>query len=42
VGVALGVAIIYLIILRCCAGVMVWFSIIGIVGGIGAAGYWVY
>ena len=33
IGVAVVTAIIYLLVLRCCAGVMIWMSIIGISGG---------
>ena len=42
VGVAFGASILYLLILRCCAGVMIWMSILGILGALGAGGYWVY
>ena len=42
IGVAVVTAIIYLLVLRCCAGVMIWMSIIGILGGLGGGGYWLY
>lgn len=42
VGVAVVAAIIYLLILRCCAGVMIWMSILGILGALGGGGYWLY
>lgn len=41
-GVAVVTAIIYLLILRCCAGVMIWMSILGILGAMGGGGYWLY
>jgi choline transporter-like protein 2/4/5 len=42
IGVAVVVAILYLMILRCCAGVMIWMSIIGILGALGGGGYWLF
>lgn len=42
VGVAFFTAIVYLLILRCCAGVLIWISILGIAGALGAGGYWLY
>lgn len=42
VGVAFVAAIVYLLILRCCAGVMIWVSILGIAASLGAGGYWAY
>jgi len=42
VGVALLAAIVYLLILRCCAGVMIWMSILSIMACLGGGGYWVY
>jgi hypothetical protein len=33
---------IYLIILRCCAGVIVFFSIVGILAILAGGGCWVY
>jgi hypothetical protein len=42
IGTAFIIGIIYLVILRCCAGVIVWFTIFGILGALGGGGYWVY
>jgi hypothetical protein len=42
VGVALVASLAYLLILRCCAGVLIWISILGIIVALGAGGYWVY
>lgn len=42
VGVAFFTAILYLLILRCCAGVLIWVSIAGIIAAIGGGGYWAY
>ena len=42
VGVAFFVSIFYLLILRCCAGVLIWVSIAGILAAFGAGGYWAY
>jgi hypothetical protein len=42
VGVAFFAGIVYLLILRCCAGVLIWLSIFGIMGAFGAGGYWLY
>lgn len=42
IGVAVVTAIIYLLVLRCCAGVMIWMSIIGILGALGGGGYWLF
>jgi hypothetical protein len=42
IGVAFFVAITYLFVLRCCAGVIIWMSIFGILGAFGAGGYWAY
>jgi hypothetical protein len=42
VGVAFFAGIVYLMILRCCAGVLIWLSIFGIMGAFGAGGYWLY
>ena len=33
---------IYMILVRCFAGVIIWFSILGIMAILGAGGYWVY
>ena len=35
-------SILYLLILRCCAGVVIFFSIFAIIGAFGAGGYWLY
>lgn len=35
-------SIIYLLILRCCAGVVIFFSIFAIIAAFGAGGYWLY
>lgn len=40
IGVAVVVSIVFLLVLRCCAGVMIWICILGILGGLGAGGYW--
>jgi choline transporter-like protein 2/4/5 len=42
VGVAIVVSFIYLLILRCCAGVLIWVSIFAILGAMGGGGYWLY
>lgn len=42
IGVAVVTSIIYLLVLRCCAGVMIWMSILGIIGALGGGGYWLY
>jgi hypothetical protein len=42
VGVAFFTAIVYLLILRCFAGVLIWVSIAGILAAIGGGGYWAY
>lgn len=42
IGVAVVVSLIYLLILRCCAGVLIWVSIFGILGAMGGGGYWLY
>jgi choline transporter-like protein 2/4/5 len=42
VGVAVLASILYLLILRCCAGVVIFFSIFAIIGAFGAGGYWLY
>jgi hypothetical protein len=42
IGVAVVTAIIYLLVLRCCAGVMIWLSILGILGALGGGGYWLF
>lgn len=42
VGVAFVVAILYLFILKCFAGVLIWISILGILAAFGAGGYWAY
>jgi len=42
VGVAIVVSIIYLMILRCCAGVIIWMSIFSILAAMGGGGYWIY
>ena len=42
VGVAFVASIIYLLILRCFAGVLIWISIAGILAAIGGGGYWAY
>jgi hypothetical protein len=42
VGGAFIIGIIYLLILRCCAGVIIWGSILAILAIIGGGGYWVY
>lgn len=36
------IGMIYLIILRCCVGIIVWFTIFGTLAALGAGGYWVY
>lgn len=41
-GIAFVLGMLYLLILRCCAGVIIWFSIIAILGVIGGGGYWCY
>ena len=42
VGAAFIIGMIYLIILRCCVGVIVWFTIFGVLAALGGGGYWVY
>lgn len=42
VGAAVVVSLVYLLILRCCAGVLIWLSIFGILGAMGGGGYWLY
>ena len=42
VGVAFVAAIVYLLILRVAAGVMIWLSILGILVALGLGGYWAY
>lgn len=42
VGVAVLAALFYLVILRCCAGILIWVSIFGIIGAFGGGGYWAY
>lgn len=40
--VAIVVSIVYLLILRCCAGVIIWMSIFSILAAMGGGGYWMY
>ena len=42
IGVAFAIGMIYLVILRFLAGVIIWFSIFAILGVIGGGGYWCY
>lgn len=42
VGTAFVIGMIYMILIRCFAGVLIWFSIIGIIAILGGGGYWVY
>lgn len=42
VAVAVVVSIFYLLLLRCCAGVIIWMSIFSILGAMGGGGYWLY
>lgn len=42
VGVAVVAAMVYLIILRWFAGVLIWVSIVGILAALGGGGYWAY
>ena len=42
VGAAFIIGIIYLLILRCCAGVIIWMSIFSIMACIGGGGYWAF
>ena len=42
IGVAFALGMIYLVILRFLAGVIIWFSILAILGVIGGGGYWCY
>lgn len=42
VGVAFGVALIYMLLLRYLAGVMVFVSMVSILAVIAGGGYWVY
>ena len=42
VGIAFLLGILYLVILRCCAGVLIWVSIFAILGVLGGGGYWCY
>jgi len=42
VGAAFVIGIIYLMLLRCCAGVMVWTTILAVIAVLGGGGYWVY
>jgi ABC-type amino acid transport system permease subunit len=42
VAVAFVAAIVYLLILRVAAGVMIWLSILGILVALGLGGYWAY
>jgi uncharacterized membrane protein YphA (DoxX/SURF4 family) len=41
-GAAFVIGMIYLVILRCCAGVMVWTTIFAILAILGGGGYWLY
>lgn len=41
-GTAVILGMIYMILIRCFAGVIIWFSILGIMAILGAGGYWVY
>ena len=41
-GTAVVLGMIYMILVRCFAGVIIWFSILGIMAILGAGGYWVY
>lgn len=34
--------LLYLLILRCCAGIIVWTTIFGILAVLGGGGYWAY
>lgn len=42
IGVAFVTGIIYMIFLRCFAGLIIWFSILGVAGILGGGGYWAY
>lgn len=42
VGAAFVIGIIYLVILRCCAGVIIWSTIFAILIIVGGGGYWCY
>jgi len=42
VGVAFGASMLYLLVLRCFAGPLIWISILTILGAFGAGGYWAY
>jgi len=42
VAISVVVAIIYLLVLRCCAGVIIWLSILAILASMGGGGYWLY
>jgi hypothetical protein len=41
-GAAFVIGIIYLLILRCCAGVMIWSTILAVIAVLGGGGYWMY
>lgn len=41
-GTAFILGLIYLLILRCCAGVLIWTTILGVLAVLGGGGYWVY
>lgn len=42
IGIAFGVSFIYLIIMRYLVGVIVWFTIFGVLAITAGGGYWVY
>jgi hypothetical protein len=42
VGAAFVFGMLYLLVLRCCAGVMIWTTIFAIMITLGGGGYWVY
>lgn len=41
-GTAFVIGMIYMVLLRCFAGLIIWLSIFGILGCFGAGGYWAY
>ena len=42
IGTAFVVGMLYMILLRCFAGLIIWFSILGIMIILGGGGYWAY
>lgn len=42
VGAAFILGMLYMVIMRCCVGIIVWFTIFGVLAALGGGGYWVY